>query len=379
MITGSGKGGFLQAHYDLVALGVGGAALVGAVLFAVVGGDVEDEINDIAGGSAGGKASGASVAELAMNAYVGVTNGTKVAARFADLPEKAESFLASEKRILCASKTCGKATPEVFDADKNLLCAFCGHTQTVAKVEAPADGDGDGMADEWERKVGLDPKDPSDAAKDMDGDEFTNLEEYLAKTDPKDPKDHPDYLDSLKIVLPLKNEYMPFVFTKANKIPAGWRCDFVDPSRKDDYGRPGRKVSIKVGEKVIDVSGKEKFDYGFTLKSYTAKTEKREKKGMAGMKVDFDVSEVVLVRERDGKQVTLQISGPRAKPIPMDVQATLAYERGSVKNFTVVPGAEIVLSGNKYKVTDIKAVGQGAEVTVENALHPNQKRTLKTP
>jgi hypothetical protein len=46
------------------------------------------------------------------------------------------------------------------------------------------DSDGDGMPDWWEKKYGLDPNDPSDAAKDKDGDGYTNLEEYLNGTDP---------------------------------------------------------------------------------------------------------------------------------------------------------------------------------------------------
>jgi pectate lyase len=50
--------------------------------------------------------------------------------------------------------------------------------------QAPLDTDHDGMPDEWEKKYGLDPNDPSDAAMDKDGDGYTNLEEYLNGTDP---------------------------------------------------------------------------------------------------------------------------------------------------------------------------------------------------
>jgi pectate lyase len=53
-----------------------------------------------------------------------------------------------------------------------------------ASAPAPVDSDHDGMPDEWEKKYGLDPNDPSDAAKDLDGDGYTNLEEYLNGTDP---------------------------------------------------------------------------------------------------------------------------------------------------------------------------------------------------
>jgi pectate lyase len=44
---------------------------------------------------------------------------------------------------------------------------------------APADGDGDGMPDEWETKRGLNPRDASDGAADANKDGYTNLEEYL--------------------------------------------------------------------------------------------------------------------------------------------------------------------------------------------------------
>ena len=46
--------------------------------------------------------------------------------------------------------------------------------------EAPApDSDHDGMPDDWELEMGLDPEDASDGAGDIDKDGYTNLEEYL--------------------------------------------------------------------------------------------------------------------------------------------------------------------------------------------------------
>lgn len=41
------------------------------------------------------------------------------------------------------------------------------------------DSDGDGMPDEWETRVGLDPSDPADGSDDPDGDGYTNREDYL--------------------------------------------------------------------------------------------------------------------------------------------------------------------------------------------------------
>ena len=46
------------------------------------------------------------------------------------------------------------------------------------------DSDGDGIPDWWEKKYGLNPEDPADAAEDPDGDGLTNLYEYLTGNDP---------------------------------------------------------------------------------------------------------------------------------------------------------------------------------------------------
>jgi hypothetical protein len=46
------------------------------------------------------------------------------------------------------------------------------------------DSDGDGLPDAWEKKHGLNPKDPTDAARDLDGDGYTNIEEFINGTDP---------------------------------------------------------------------------------------------------------------------------------------------------------------------------------------------------
>ncbi|MBP8302834.1 MAG: DUF3826 domain-containing protein [Phycisphaerae bacterium] len=46
------------------------------------------------------------------------------------------------------------------------------------------DTDKDGMPDAWEARHGLDPKDPSDAARDCNGDGYTNIEKYIHAIDP---------------------------------------------------------------------------------------------------------------------------------------------------------------------------------------------------
>ncbi len=58
-------------------------------------------------------------------------------------------------------------------------------TTTLRKLKG--DSDGDGMPNGWEKKNGLDPKDPTDAASDYDNDGLTALKEYEYGTDPNNP------------------------------------------------------------------------------------------------------------------------------------------------------------------------------------------------
>ena len=50
--------------------------------------------------------------------------------------------------------------------------------------EPKEDTDLDGMPDEWEKKYGLNPKDPSDAQGDINGDGYMNIEKYINGIDP---------------------------------------------------------------------------------------------------------------------------------------------------------------------------------------------------
>jgi hypothetical protein len=67
------------------------------------------------------------------------------------------------------------------------------------------DSDHDGMPDDWETKYGLNPNDPSDAAKDRNGDGYTNIEKYINGLDPtrkidwSDPKNNVDPLMNGKL------------------------------------------------------------------------------------------------------------------------------------------------------------------------------------
>jgi hypothetical protein len=45
--------------------------------------------------------------------------------------------------------------------------------------EPTLDSDHDGMPDDWEKTMGFNPRDGTDASADQDGDGYTNIEEYL--------------------------------------------------------------------------------------------------------------------------------------------------------------------------------------------------------
>jgi len=361
-----GKENFFAAHYEWLVVGVGVLALAAAAAFYVmaIGENPEEAAQAAVAEVKHMKPSQTGVKEEDMTGFQVATKLTKIPVIVAEVPEKTASFLASERRV--KRKKCGKAISG--DVKAVPKCPHCGTEQEAEQVVV-IDADGDGMPDEWEKKYGFNMNDPADADQDKDGDGFTNVEEYRAKTDPTNAKDHPDYLDSLKIVLPLKETYLPFAFTRATQVPGGWRCQFFDPKKKDVKRGSTGFITAKVGEKIGD--------YGFVLEKYEAKSEKRERKGMKGMMVSVDVSEATVVRKTDGKTIKLVImQGKKITPVAVDVQATLSYERGTAKTFDVVPGSEIDLNGTKYKVGEIKAVGKGASVVVENALS-GQKRTLK--
>lgn len=376
MISRSAKGNFFSEHYDWVVAGAGLVALVaGAVYYFGAAGETPDEaftrekarLERLDPGTTG-------VKPVDMALFQAAKRLAKTPTVMVEFDGKSQSFLASERRVLC--KKCKKAIFIEIKKDESgdeitPKCPFCGEDQGMVK-KVVLDGDGDGLPDKWEKSVGLDPKNPADADADMDGDDFTNKEEYLAGTKIDDKSSHPDYLDSLKIVLPLKETYLPFAFRKANQIPGGWRCEFFDPKKIDDYGRKGLTVTARIGEKIPGTQ--------YIVEKYVRKDAKEEIKGGEGLMRTIDVSEVFVKRESDGKIVRLVIDNARIpKPVAVDVQAQLRYERaGRAVDYTVVPGDEIAVSLERWKIVSVTPDGKGAKIVLENPI-TGRKRTLCAP
>jgi hypothetical protein len=70
--------------------------------------------------------------------------------------------------------THGKTGNGIIDSQSDV-----GGWPELRTYDIPSDTDADGMPDNWERKMGLNPVDPTDSNGDLDGDGYTNIEEYL--------------------------------------------------------------------------------------------------------------------------------------------------------------------------------------------------------
>lgn len=356
MISRNSEGGFFAAHWDWLVAGVGVVALVaGVVLFVLSGRTDPDESADavVARHKSMMKTSKASVTPVELSEYERALQLVSKPPVIAELAAEGGNFLVSPRRIFCP--VCGKPIP-----GDSTACPLCGGTQPEPE-KLTLDSDGDGIPDDWEEKHGLNPK-KADADEDKDGDGFTNAEEYAAGTDPSDKNSHPDYFDSLKLELPLKETVLPFYFERADQLPGGKiRYYFCDPSKKNSYGARGLRYTPLEGEEI----GKT----GYIAKSLEKKTTKVKMaavKGEQALERTKEVYVATVERASDGRTLTLPENDRR---IPVDIQATLTFSRGETKTFNVIPGGIIDLFGEKYKVVEIKSVGKGAKVALEDSLH----------
>ena len=355
------KQNFLNAHWDKLVMGVGLAMLGVSVVFLMPelstspedgAASYERRLKAMTPAHEGVPAANLTVLETALRTV-------KAPPKLQEVDPKKSNFLVSQRRVLCqkgdtasVQEACGKPIP----ADSE-ICPLCGMKQNVVKVEV--DTDGDGLPNDWEKKYGLNPNDPSDANVDSDNDGFTNAEEFAAKTNPKDPEDHPDYLDSLAVEGELKQTTLPFYFN-GDVMPLPGNTYRVTLQRLGKTGYDA-KFTAKIGEEIASSDGKVKT--GWKVASYEKKTEQRVVKGTgkSALKKSVDVSIVTVERVKDGKKIPL-VTG--AKSNTVESQAELVYRRGDEKRFTVSVGSEIELNGRKYTVKNLRQTAQGCEATM---------------
>ena len=102
MISRSGKGNFLAAHYEWLAAGIGVIALIGAGAFCFLGGDAETDVAEAMSPIVGRSA----VAEADMTACSSSTNVSKTVELAHRIEERFLGSFASEKRVFCINEAC---------------------------------------------------------------------------------------------------------------------------------------------------------------------------------------------------------------------------------------------------------------------------------
>jgi pectate lyase len=109
--------------------------------------------------------------------------------RYATPPVSSQSAGEAMEMVLARA---GATAPQRDAADQRVVADVKNRTGSIidspddvggypklAGGTPPTDSDHDGMPDEWERKMSLDPQDASDGNGDLDSDGYTNIEEYL--------------------------------------------------------------------------------------------------------------------------------------------------------------------------------------------------------
>ena len=377
------KQNFFKDHYDWLVAFVGLALLAGVVFLFVSSDNLseEDARSACEAELKQRKPAHKDVAAADFSVLDKVRNDMEAPSLLQVPSDKAGNFLASECRVYCQNPdvaACHKPIPF-----KSKECPYCGFKQRseddMEAVRGGVDADNDGMPDAWELKFGLNPNDPADAKEDADGDMFTNLEEFEAKTDPRDPESHPDFLDFLALASDLRTEELPFMFKMATPIPSGHRLTFVATARNQEKKPVIGDAVVKgmttaeVGKEIVFELMKIKYEKGraqndkvqsgWRVLKYNKKEDLVLKPGTE-QKVPVDVSTADLERISDKRMISVQI-GVR-KPVAIEEQIDLAWNRGEGKKFTVTAGSEFTLANRKYKVKKFAKDGNACKVTIED-------------
>ena len=222
--------------------------------------------------------------------------------------------------------------PVPMDAEN---CPFC-NAKVVPVVDEPVDHDADGMLSEWERKYGLDPFDPTDAAKDADGDGWTNLEEFQYGTDPTDPDSRPPAVGKLQLDK-ISGKQFGLRFNSRVKTRSGFKfgLNYRLPS-----GEP-RTEFARSGDTVED----------FKLVRYEEKSEPAAPPSLGKV----DVSELTLLTPRGDAIVLVKDRAVRYVELVAHLSLDL---RGAVQQYNVRKGDALEVDGQTYSVIDVDGNGR---------------------
>lgn len=325
MASTNGFGSALLGQYDKL-VAVVGLVFLGLAAFLFVGGRTatESESKNFKAKIARLVPANPEVSDVAsrIDAYAVPLSRVAKPIQIANDRTRKVGFFVPEMRIWCVRNDC--RFPLGPDWKK---CPACNTEQDVKPIDSiNADSDGDGLPDDWERRYGLNPQDPADAALDSDEDGFTNLQEFKDETDPLDAKSHKDLVSLLRVVK-VEATVLPLKFTGASRMPNGkYKCTFnyagVNPVSKK---AESFTLWVNEGEPIGKSQGVET---GFNL-----------------VKLNVDAEEVV--NESTGMRVKV----PTATVARGDKIFTLSQDK--------------VASDTDYIITLAKDFGDNGEITID--------------
>ncbi len=307
------------------------------------------------------KPSAGTAPAMDLAAYEAASRQMRTPVQLAALDGQQPGLLTPERRVVCVNADCQK--PILYEAE---VCPFCEAKQPTSKPSVGLDTDKDGIPDQLENALGLNPQDASDAKADLDSDGFSNLEEIEAKTDPKDAKAHPALINLLR-VKELRGKRLPLIFSDVNKMPDGKYqlvFNFVGRQRKTFYVCEGAPI----GE-TNKATGKPETDY--VAGKVDVKFIEREHPNMPGIKVKVNVSTVTVKRLSDGKELTLKIN---ESGMNTDVEAVLVLPLDNTES-TALEGGTFKLRDETYRVVSVD--NGKTSVVIENVATGQQKVVRK--
>lgn len=267
---------------------------------------------------------------------------------------------------------CGKIIPSsAFFAEKCPVCSAKLDKPGAEKVmDENLDRDGDGIPDETEKKLGLNPNDPSDIYLDNDKDGFNNLAEYYLKTDMNDINSHPDVTSRL-FVKEISLKPIDFVVKKISRIGGDDKTKWqIQASAKlkgkkkmdDDFFKIGDKLEFnKDTYSIVDIISK-------TVKKIDTRLK---------AELEEDASEVIIQKDGD-TPITAKLNTPvyeTKENIKLgDISSGKDYQAVSGSTFTVIMAGD-----ETYNFTVLKTDPKNMTVILKNTKTGTETEIGKTP
>lgn len=251
-------------------------------------------------------------------------------------------------------------------------CSYCNTPldhippEQIVKVEDKSlkDTDNDGIPDDEEIRVGLDPQNPNDAEKDLDKDGFSNLEEYRLKTVINNPKSRPSYATKLFVKevkeTPIGITVSRFINDRDKKSTGKWSVQFESTTlikRKTPKGRDRitkRSHRVKVGNDLKKPDGKV-----YTLESITPRFDSKE----GGEETNVSIVTLVL-KTTDANAPVVKYTATIGQQF-IDPKKEVAYEL----DIPIDDRKEIkVMTGDKFSIGNVETgIDTFVTVSAENA------------